>query len=257
MAWVLDLENLQPAEKLLLLGIANHADKSGDNAWPSVSTLARYVGVSSRRIQQLLRVLETKGLVVTVLNDGGDRRVPVDRRPNRYRVLMDGVKWASPAGRTVLHPAPEAGFTSGVKWASPKPSLEPPMNHSSSIGDVTAFELFWKVYPRKVGKVEARRVFDKLMTRRDAPSVDVLLASVGALVKEGREERFIPHAATWLRQERFMDELPSVVPAPVDVVAVAPVYCGECENGWTRIVDAKGVEWVQKCGCVYAGQKVI
>lgn len=92
------------------------------------------------------------------------------------------------------------------------------------------FETFWLQYPRKVGKALARAKFNAitnggLQTKMRCPDsgmfVDVYLeATPEQLVEAARafrkslvgpdfkltvEERFIPHASTWLNKGRFED----------------------------------------------------
>lgn len=47
--------------KLVLLGIAWHDDETGGGAWPSISRLAVYSGVSERQVIRALAVLEESG----------------------------------------------------------------------------------------------------------------------------------------------------------------------------------------------------
>lgn len=136
--WVLHHAPVSGTDKVLLLGIANHADSEGGNAWPSVHTLAKYANVSERSVQQSLRKLEESGLIRVRRQAGGLRDTRDDRRPNLYEVVMGqpalpvGVKRSSPRRRRdgVKSAAPrgEARFADGVKPASPEPSREPSEN---------------------------------------------------------------------------------------------------------------------------------
>jgi hypothetical protein len=70
------------------------------------------------------------------------------------------------------------------------------------------FEEFWKIYPRKVAKGEARKAW--LTTTSIRPPIADLLKAVYAAraskqwLKDDGE--YIPHPATWLRQERWEDQ---------------------------------------------------
>lgn len=66
----------------------------------------------------------------------------------------------------------------------------------------TEFEQFWQLYPRRVGKGQARRAFATALKKTTLP---VLLAALQAYVFDPRE-RFQPHPATWLNGERWLDE---------------------------------------------------
>ena len=66
------------------------------------------------------------------------------------------------------------------------------------------FDLFWNLYPRKVGKPAARRAW---MARNGAPK-GVLLDGLEAWrnSEEWRDPQFIPHPATFLNQRRWEDK---------------------------------------------------
>ena len=70
------------------------------------------------------------------------------------------------------------------------------------------FDTFWREYPRKVGKGDARKKFAKALTKT---SLDKIMAALER-VKESDQwtkdgGQFIPHPATWLNQERWDDEV--------------------------------------------------
>ena len=71
------------------------------------------------------------------------------------------------------------------------------------------FDRFWECYPRKVNKKTAQTAFAKVM-QRGIP-LETLLT---ALEKQKRTEqwtrdkgKYIPHASTWLHQDRWEDEV--------------------------------------------------
>jgi uncharacterized protein YdaU (DUF1376 family) len=83
---------------------------------------------------------------------------------------------------------------------------------SLSASQEAAFEMFWEVFPRKAAKALAQKAFAKL-----DPDADLLGRMVKAVERQKQTEqwqknggRFIPHPATWLHQQRWQDELPSV-----------------------------------------------
>jgi DNA-binding MarR family transcriptional regulator len=85
--WVLN-QHIEPAgHKMVMIGIANHVDPDGKNAWPSMKTLARYASLSERRTQTIIQELAERGLIEREIQQGGDRRVPDDKRPNCYSIL--------------------------------------------------------------------------------------------------------------------------------------------------------------------------
>ena len=75
-----------PRSKLVLLGLANHADSHGGHAWPSVATLAAYADCSERTVQRCLRTLEDEGLIVRA--DWQPDHIRIDRRPVCYQITV-------------------------------------------------------------------------------------------------------------------------------------------------------------------------
>jgi hypothetical protein len=76
---------------------------------------------------------------------------------------------------------------------------------------MTDFDSFWAAYPRKTAKVLAGRAFDRAIRSTTLP---VMLAAIEQQIQSDQWRRgFIPHPATWLRQERWLDELPLPRPA--------------------------------------------
>jgi hypothetical protein len=95
------------------------------------------------------------------------------------------------------------------------------------------FEEFWKIYPRKIAKGDARKAW--IQTSKIRPPIADLLKAVYAARaskqwnKDGGE--FIPHASTYLRQERWTDEYEvdlSQMSGPTGKVCA---YCGKPSVG--------------------------
>lgn len=68
----------------------------------------------------------------------------------------------------------------------------------------TPFEIFWSLYPRKVGKRTAEAAFNAAVNRGNSPEaiVDGLRGQTFAA-----DPQFIPHPTTWLRGDRWLDEV--------------------------------------------------
>jgi hypothetical protein len=66
------------------------------------------------------------------------------------------------------------------------------------------FETFWKLYPRKVGRGAAEKAFTKALLKSSADEIMSGLMNY-AQSRNLPEMQFIPHAATWLNQERWAD----------------------------------------------------
>ena len=90
------------------------------------------------------------------------------------------------------------------------------------------FEAFWKVYPKKVAKLAARRAWDKARKQVDpAVIVEALKRQVAAGVFV---EPFVPYPATWLNAGRWEDEMPGEGAAG-PVVELAKAFREACRAG--------------------------
>lgn len=69
------------------------------------------------------------------------------------------------------------------------------------------FENFWQQYPKKVGKLTAKRSWEKLSLDNQQKALEAIAEHRKYWAAKGTDWEFIPHASTWLNQERFEDEL--------------------------------------------------
>ena len=76
------------------------------------------------------------------------------------------------------------------------------MNKEEKFGE------FWKLYPRKVAKVAAQRSWKRLTNKNIDEIFKVYHEHL--LRWKKTEVQFIPHASTWLNQQRWEDELESM-----------------------------------------------
>jgi len=95
------------------------------------------------------------------------------------------------------------------------------------------FEEFWLEYPRKEAKIVARKSFNKAIQKVTLQSM------LDAIRKQSKSEQwakgFIPHAATWLNQERWTDELQP--PTIQTKSAIAPWQAQIMHGEYLRVID--------------------
>jgi hypothetical protein len=76
------------------------------------------------------------------------------------------------------------------------------------------FEIFWKAYPRRVAKAVARKAW--IQTVKVRPPLEELLTAINNQCQSDQWQKdggqYIPHPATWLRGERWSDEMEINVP---------------------------------------------
>lgn len=75
---------------IVLVGLANHADPDGRNAFPSLARLSRYTRLSERSVRYALRTLEELGLIRPADPESVAAYVKrADRRPNGYDLAIE------------------------------------------------------------------------------------------------------------------------------------------------------------------------
>jgi hypothetical protein len=183
--------------RLVLLAIADHQGEMG--AWPSIETLARMVNSSPRSVKRDIQELINLGeLVVQVQN----APTKTQYKTNLYWVTISGVT-NEVAGVTEL----TSGVTDGVIRGDTvgTQNLNITLNEPLSNYAQTEFEQFWNVYPRKVGKDDAKAALVKALKRE---SFDIILAGVIRFAHDPNKpsKEFLPYPATWLNRGSWDDE---------------------------------------------------
>jgi len=79
-------------------------------------------------------------------------------------------------------------------------------------GGDAIFDIFWKAYPKKIGKGAALKKWEGLKRTGKLPPVDTVLSAIENQKTweqwQKDEGQFIPNPATWLNQGRWDDEPP-------------------------------------------------
>lgn len=78
---------------------------------------------------------------------------------------------------------------------------------------MTDFLAFWAAYPRRVGKLDAEKAYEKARRRASA---DEILAGVEIYKRNKPEYADWAHPSTWLNKGRWMDEYEEPVVAKAD-----------------------------------------
>lgn len=84
--------------------------------------------------------------------------------------------------------------------------------------DIEEFEQFWKAYPRRVGKGDARKAWKQTASIR--PPLTDLISAIERAKKTDQWQKdggqYICHCSTWLRGERWADEHEVSIPQGAD-----------------------------------------
>ena len=185
--WCIKQKCATPSTKLVLFVLSNYSDEK-HSCYPSEKKLAEIVGVSERQIRRCLHWLE-ENKYITIQPRAGTS--------NRYFMRVDmGVQRGG-------HTLPEGGGH-GSPPILKKDTKANTKEKSKGNTYTKEFEIFWSVYPRKIGKYGAFKSYEKVS--KEHPHKLILeRAKIFCKNNEMTEERFIPHCTTWLNQRRFLD----------------------------------------------------
>lgn len=167
--------------------------------------LAKLVGDSEANVKQLLSELEANN-VYSTLEDGTiyNRRMYRDWKQSLSKA--EAGRKGGLASKTQAQP--QAKVPPSSSSPTPTPSSTPHQEAAAARLDARDFDLFWRAYPRKVGKDAATKAWHNMK-----PPIPDTAAILNALKLQARQPQwikddgqFIPHPATWINQRRWEDE---------------------------------------------------
>lgn len=138
-------------------------------------------------------------------------------------------------------PPPSPGGQDGVKAPEKKKQSEVIEKR---------FERFWSVYPKKVGKGDARKSFLKINPSEAllGKMVTAVIAASASFQWKKDNGQYIPNPATWLNQQRWEDEVPPDMGMP-DQKPAPPGrnrFANFEQRPYTDEDEAIGTAWLQK-----------
>lgn len=200
---------------------------------PSTRQLAGLLGGSHKEIEQLLGELGEAGVysrigdpeeaatavptdVAAMLPEGLPNGIIISRRMIRDKAKAEKNRTnGGLGGNPKLKPKPPKreevdngedirGVNQGVKAQIP--------DTRSQIPEEDLFERFWGVYPRLIGKGQARKSW-KTAAAKASPETIIAAAQAFADQRSNQDPKFTPHPATWLNGERWADQELALAPA--------------------------------------------
>ncbi len=182
--WALNVViDVTSTQKAVLIALADRADEDG-YCYPSYEDITRRSCVSRKTLITALKVLEEKELITR------HRRYS---QSTIYRVNI------TPIDRSKMTPMDRSKTT-----PIDRSKITPLTTNESSIINHKEFDEFWAGYPRKTNKAKAKTAFDRL-TQKDRKAATQALA----IYPWSTEQRYIPHASTWIHGRRWEDEFES------------------------------------------------
>jgi hypothetical protein len=248
--WVLDADISDRAIRIYSI-LARYADNETLQAFPSRDTLGKRAFCNVKAVTKAIEELVTIGAVIKQHRKQGD-----SYQSNLYTLRRVGPSLTPP------RVSPDSGV--GSDLTPPRVSDDPltrttelePLNDIQHFEQdrqqrlIQEFNSFWEIYPRKLGKGEAKGAFVKAVDKFGA---DVVLEGVTRFASDPNlpAPQFIPRAATWLNQERWDDEPysavdPASIPGVQKGVSKSPYVGGPRE--WVQDLHDLGEHFECKPG---------
>jgi hypothetical protein len=188
--WIIDSGVSDKAIRLYCV-LARYADNETHRAFPSRETLAKRMGCHAKSVDRAASELLKIGAVTK------------KQRHNSslvYTLMMS--RGVDTDVQGVVTPV-SRGVDTGVHLTRTT-ELEP--EELEPLNDINEqFNQFWSVYPRKKGKGQARKAFEKALEKTDLQTIlDGVHAYIANDVMD--DPQFIAHPSTWLNGERWLDE---------------------------------------------------
>ena len=186
-----DLQELDFATRLFFIGLWTEADKEGRLEDRPKKLKNALFPADDVEVEQMLDGLAAYGFI--------------SRYERAGKKIIQIVKWAK-------HQNPHRREAPSTLPAETDEVVEEKQQAESGPQKAeteAAFETFWKLYPRKTAKDNARKAFATI--NPDAELMAEIMASLAkhatcqAWLKD--DGQFIPHAATWLNGKRWNDEV--------------------------------------------------
>lgn len=213
------VEEVTGAAKVVLVAISHRTDDRTHKTIVGQSTIAAMIGAGGKTVQRALGALEDGGWItrsprfrkdgprtsdeITVKLDQRTDRPQVDMTTGRYDQESDSPRPTDSESPTTgqIVPAYKDGHSEGHSEGNSVPPMSP------VLVVLDRFDDFYSAWPRKVAKPAARKAWDKAIQRADPATI--IAAAIAYRDNPGiPDTQYIPHASTWLNQDRWNDQLP-------------------------------------------------
>ena len=226
------------------LAIADTVSDQFDNQfWMSTNNLATKTRTTRRTVQKAIDQLCDDFFIAKT-------RSATQHHPATYKFLMPAVDivYKTGSGAQSVHPEAQSTTSRGAT-STPKPNRTQKPKHSCS-PDGEAFEQWWKLYPKKLNKENARKAW-KTHTKKTKPETIIeatrkQLATPNTALNT--EPQYIPYPASWLNSGGYNNEYETSNETPRPYDQPARPQCPACDStGWISFEDDKGRYYATQC----------
>jgi len=194
-------QGLKPATKIVLYWLADHHNGETGKCFPSLARLCKVTEMGKTALVGHLDTLEKLGLIERLRkydNNGAFKSTD-------YVLTLKDDTLVRNTDNPCSDFAPPLVRNANTNLVSNNLGSKP---YTSSKDDEVNyyFDQLWEMYPRKVGKGQARKAYVAASKKIDffdlLPKLEAYVATLN-----GKDKQYMPHLATWLNGERWADEV--------------------------------------------------
>ena len=194
-------QGLKPATKIVLYWLADHHNGETGKCFPSLARLCKVTEMGKTALVGHLDTLEKLGLIERLRkydNNGAFKSTD-------YVLTLKDDTLVRNTDNPCSDFAPPLVRNANTNLVSNNLGSKP---YTSSKDDEVNyyFDQLWEMYPRKVGKGQARKAYVAASKKIDffdlLPKLEAYVATLG-----GKDKQYMPYLATWLNGERWADEV--------------------------------------------------
>ena len=194
-------EGLKPATKIVLYWLADHHNGETGKCFPSLARLCKVTEMGKTALIGHLDTLEKLGLIERLRkydNNGAFKSTD-------YVLTLKDDTLVRNTDNPCSDFTPPLVRNANTNLVSNNLGSKP---YTSSKDDEVNyyFDQLWEMYPRKVGKGQARKAFKAASKKIEFYDLlPKLMDYVETL--NGKDKQYMPHLSTWLNGERWADEV--------------------------------------------------
>ena len=194
-------QGLKPATKIVLYWLADHHNGETGKCFPSLARLCKVTEMGKTALVGHLDTLEKLGLIERLrkYDDNGAFK------STDYVLKLKDDTLVRNTDNPCSDFTPPLVRNANTNLVSNNLGSKP---YTSSKDDEVNyyFDQLWEMYPRKVGKGQARKAYVAASKKIDffdlLPKLEAYVSTL-----DGKDKQYMPHLATWLNGERWADEV--------------------------------------------------
>lgn len=197
-----------PGEQMLCLWLIIRKTYGYNKQWDAIagSQFVKATGLKKQSVHRAIKELVEKN-IVSKNADGSIIKYRFNKNYKTWKVSAKKLTVSKSADRRKQKRLQPVSKKVGHKRQLTKNNITKDILEKSLID----FDVFWKSYPRKVGKQECLKIWLNPKKKKGRPSVEeiVEILEIQKISLDWTKDdgQFIPHPSTWLNQGRWDDEL--------------------------------------------------